>query len=374
MNSSCVLPVEIWALIASYHAPTMGRLMLVVKGLAEYLKPFMDPESDLMRGFVRTVYTWKHKVIAESRIEGSPGKTWLRHGKGMCSCENGCTWDRGYLTHGYCADKHGVYVGDEYYLVGEQYESDGCINIVRKSDNFQNPPVYVESFEPHMRAEHRLPECWVSAQRDILVEYDTGHWYRIGSQLSFGYRHPLFEISCKRECKLRLTLGQRCYITSIITKSISGHVTYENKRFRIRNASQYLSYRPGHIFYKDNDDTIHIRILPNREVIVYHHDFFTCAHAHYRDGYIEFFEYVNGRVFKEPDDIINHKRHGNTYRRIDGRYIRKVKAPDYRLEIIRDGVQYFDMLTINERIRGFYPPGNCGFIDGRLATTRLRSD
>src|SRR5690606_39248353 len=71
-----------WAVIASYHAPNLGPLMLTIRGLADYLNYYgmLAADSPFMRGFVRVVYKHWSFFTAVERIEGSPDRAWLRHG------------------------------------------------------------------------------------------------------------------------------------------------------------------------------------------------------------------------------------------------------------------------------------------------------
>lgn len=77
-----MLPVEIWALIASYHASSLGPLLLAIPGLNKYLREtnMLRPNSPFIRGFVTKVYYAKHRRPVHV-IKGSPDKIWLKHGR-----------------------------------------------------------------------------------------------------------------------------------------------------------------------------------------------------------------------------------------------------------------------------------------------------
>lgn len=58
MMSFTELPVEIWAHIASFDAVALGKLLITIKGLYEYLRDYRFLDGPFMRNFVRTVYEY----------------------------------------------------------------------------------------------------------------------------------------------------------------------------------------------------------------------------------------------------------------------------------------------------------------------------
>lgn len=75
-----MLPVEIWAYIATYGADVLGRLLLTIHGLAKYMNEhhMLDEDSPIIRGYVTTVYDSNAKMEV---IRGSDDRPWLKHGK-----------------------------------------------------------------------------------------------------------------------------------------------------------------------------------------------------------------------------------------------------------------------------------------------------
>lgn len=79
------LPVEIWAQIASYGADILGRLLLVVGGLNDYLHKYrmLDDNAPLMRGFITQVYDHKEGMRIAEVIRGAADRPWVPHGKAL---------------------------------------------------------------------------------------------------------------------------------------------------------------------------------------------------------------------------------------------------------------------------------------------------